>query len=114
MAITITVNDKKKVNAQFGEKTEIEGTLAFGSSYTTNGESFTLVQLGLEALDRMVCEATLGYVLQVDLTNKKIKAYYADYSTSTDGALIEVAAEVNLSGAGLTAVPFFASGDEVA
>lgn len=68
------------------------------ASYTTGGESLTTAQLGFsKAPDWVEIDPKGGYVFEYDKTNQKVKAYRADYDAVADGALIEVAAAVNLS-----------------
>jgi hypothetical protein len=65
----------------------------FSSSYTTGGEAFD------DRLDPPVAvilpQPKGGYVFDFDYAAKKIKAYRQN---ATTGALVEVAAAVNLSG----------------
>lgn len=110
MALVISNKSKNRVDGQFGPKMRVNGTIAFDSSYPTNGESLPVSQIGLQTVDKMFIPSYKGYTFEWDGTNKKVKAYYADYSVNTDGALIEVANAGDLSA--LTAVPFEAEGDE--
>jgi hypothetical protein len=65
----------------------------FSTSYTTGGEAFD------DQLDKPVAavfpQPKGGYVFDFDYAAKKIKAYRQN---ATTGALVEVAAAVNLSG----------------
>lgn len=50
--------------------------ITFDSSYATGGEALTAAQLGLNALDIILCETRSGYMFQYDHTNAKLQAYY--------------------------------------
>lgn len=72
----------------------------FDSSYPTGGESLNEVELGFpdnSTLLAVIPLPRLGYVFEYDYTNLKLLAYHADYSTATDGALIEVPDTTDLS-----------------
>ena len=70
----------------------------FDSSYPTGGESLPASDLGLSVVDIVLPSPKSGYIFEYDYTNSKLKAYYADYDASADGALIEVASTTDLSG----------------
>lgn len=82
-------------------KTDLQGTIravyaniTLDSSYPTGGEA---VDIGLDTIHSAHLEPDDGYIFKYDYTNNKILAYYADYDDTADGALIEVAAAVDLS-----------------
>ncbi len=79
-----------------GKFTKCKGTVAFDSSYPTGGEDYS-AGLGTKVVHLEVSPSA-GYVFSTDYTNKKILAYYADYSTSTDAALIQVPDTTDISG----------------
>lgn len=88
MALAITRQDL------FGNSRIVVGTFTFSSSYTTNGEA---CDPGLGTINLATCDPCVGgYTFQYDYSAKKLKAFYADYDAGADGALIEVAAEVDL------------------
>lgn len=78
-----------------GKFKRYRGTVAFDTSYPTGGEDYS-TGLGSDVLELEV-QPSLGYVFTTDLTNKKVLAYYADYSTTTDAALIEVPGTTDIS-----------------
>jgi hypothetical protein len=109
MALTITYKEDEEIVEKCGHGYKlITGSIAFDSSYPTGGEAMDLSKKIPTDLHMVWFEANGGYVFQYDYANKKVKAYYADYSESTDGVLIEVANAVDLSG--LTDVRFGAIG----
>lgn len=64
--------------------------VALDSSYPTGGEAVTAANLGLTSVAGAVCQASGGYMAEYDITNSKLKMYYADYDATGDGPLIEV------------------------
>jgi hypothetical protein len=74
----------------------VTGTIAFDSSYPTGGEALDLTSY-FDSLKVVLLETAAGYTLEYDNVNKKVKVFYADYSTGTDGALIEVASTTDLA-----------------
>lgn len=72
----------------------VTGKFVFDTSYPTGGET---VDFGLRSVYVAVIAPASGYVLEYDATNKKVKAFYADYDATADGALIEVPNLTNLS-----------------
>lgn len=101
MALTWTINKRYKV----GKYTRVEGTVAFDTSYPTGGEDFSA---GLDPVLSLDVKPSAGYVFSTDYTNKKILAYYADYSTTVDAALIQVADTADV-GTAVTAANFEAT-----
>src|ERR1041385_5220744 len=71
MASTITLGGVPGVS---GNSRVSRGTGNLGV-YATNGVSFTARQFGLGSLDDLDIRPVAGYVLKVDYTNLKIKAY---------------------------------------
>lgn len=62
------------------------------ATYPAGGEAITANQLGLSTVSQlMVMSHPAGAVFWWDQANLKLKAFYADYSTTTDGLLIEIA-----------------------
>jgi len=104
--MTLTHSIQKR--STFGNKRVRTVDIAFDSSYPTGGESLTASDLGLSVVDLVIPSPKSGYVFEYDYTNSKIKAYYADYDATSDGALIEVANTTDLSG--VTGVRLLAMG----
>ena len=73
------------------------GTLAFDASYPTNGEAYINANFELFSVEQINVYPSLGYIFEPDLANKKIKAFYGDYSEASDGALVEVTNTGDLS-----------------
>jgi len=71
--------------------------VTFDASYVTNGEPFTLAEVGLADVDVAVVSPAAGFVFEYDIANDKIKAFYGNYDGGADGPLVEVANAVNLS-----------------
>lgn len=85
----------------------VTGTIAFDSSYPTNGESITTIADKFATVYGVLVSPASGYTFEYDIANKKVKAFWVD--TTVDGAaLAEVANTTNLSA--LSAVPFIAWG----
>ena len=70
MALTFTLSDQPVIE---GPYKRIRGTIAWDSSYPTNGEDYA-TGLGTNVLN-LECTPYAGYVFQTDYTNKKIKAF---------------------------------------
>ncbi len=85
----------------------LTGSLAFDSSYPTGGESVDLSNI-FSDIHLVLIEPKAGYVFEYDYTNKKVKAYWADYDGAADAVLIEVTDTTDLSA--LTDVRFMAIG----
>lgn len=66
-------------------------TATWDNSYPTGGEALTANNVGLTTVSAMIPVPSSGFTYQYDASNAKLIAYYADYSTTTDGALIQVA-----------------------
>jgi len=89
MSLSITRQDL------FGTSRIVIAVFTFDSSYPTGGEA---CDPGLGTVNIALSDPSVsGYVFQYDYTNKKLKAFYADYDAGADGALIEVANGVDLS-----------------
>ena len=69
----------------------IKLTCGGSETYATGGISFDPSDVGISTLHMALFDGTDGYIAQVDVTNKKVKLYYADYDAASDGVLIEVA-----------------------
>lgn len=97
MALSLTYGERQNPGSQF----MIPATVTFDSSYLTGGETLTAATFGLDRFENIVVTDSEGYTYDTDIATggatALLKAYYADYSTSTDGALIEVANTVDLS-----------------
>ena len=93
MALTVTV----KGRTVDGNVRRTWGTLAFDASYPTDGELYINANFELVSVEQINVYPSVGYVFEPDLTNKKIKAFYGDYSQAADGALVEVTNTGDLS-----------------
>lgn len=102
MAATVTISRTNVV----GNQREVQGTIAFDDSYPTGGEAVAAADFGLSEVYDLDVRPNDGYVFQY--LDGKVLAFYADYSSSTDGALIEVANADDL--AGVTDATFVARG----
>jgi len=102
---TKSVNHNTNTSVLSGRLHIEVGTIAFDSAYPTGGEALTFE--GFTPVAVMI-QSSAGYVFSWDTTNNKVIAYYADYSTGTDGVLIQVANGVSLSS--LSAVQYIAIG----
>lgn len=79
----------------FGNSRVVAGIFTFSNSYATGGEG---CDAGLGTIDIAIADGSVsGYVFEYDYANRKLKAYYADYDDTGDGALIEAAATTDLS-----------------
>ncbi|TVL98679.1 MAG: hypothetical protein CV087_20840 [Candidatus Brocadia sp. WS118] len=89
MALSVTRQDL------FGNSRVVVAVFTFDASYATSGEA---CDPGLGTINIALSDPSVsGYVFQYDYTNKKLKAFYADYDAGADGPLIEVANGTNLS-----------------
>lgn len=74
-------------------------TIGFDSSFAAGGEALTRATLGFssaaDASFAVIAGSVGGYVLEYDLTNQKLLAYWVD--TSTDGAPMAAADTADLS-----------------
>lgn len=86
----------------------VRGTIAFDSSYPTNGEAWDLSKIFPTEVQAVFIENKSGYIFEYDKTNKKLKAFYFDYDAGADGPAIEVANDVDLEA--LTGIGFLAIG----
>jgi len=85
----------------------LTGTIDMGT-YATGGEDLSFDSFFNKGVVQCFIGNKDGYVFEYDPVNETVKAYYADYDASADGALIEVPNETDLSG--VTDIPFFAVG----
>lgn len=102
MALVATVSRVLK-NTDGTKK--VIGTLAFDSSYPTNGEDYSST-LGNDVMSLQI-HSFSGYTFHPDYANKKIKVYVGDNDNAGDAPGAEVANTTNL--AALSAVPFEAT-----
>ncbi|MHC4748741.1 MAG: hypothetical protein ACYTFW_02595 [Planctomycetota bacterium] len=93
MALTVTIDDK----SVFGNRKVRMGSIAFDSSYPTDGEPFTAAMFALSKIKKLRVYPAAGYVVEVDHTNSKVKVFWNDYDAGADAALIEVTNATNLS-----------------
>lgn len=93
MGLTITNNEMENA----GSVALATGTIAFDTSYPTNGESLIPSNVRLNKIISVQVEPNDGYVFQYDYTNQKLKAFWVD--TTVDGApLVEVTDTTDLVG----------------
>lgn len=106
MSVSVTYGDRGKNATQFS----IPFTLTFDDSYPTGGETITAVNFGLDRFENISISQSKGYTFDAIIAaggaTALIKAYYAEYSTSTDGVLIDVANETDLSAVSVTGVAY--------
>lgn len=76
----------------------ITGYLSF-ATYITDGVPMDISLDIPNRVDIVIVEPKGGYIFNYDYTNRKLLAYYADYSTGTDAVLIQVASGVDMSAA---------------
>lgn len=104
MALTIAFDDQSRMD----RKSIRVGTIAFDSSYPTDGEALAAADLNLRGITWLMVSPKSGYVFEYDYTNSKLKAFYGDNNNASDGPLVEVPNTTNLST--LTDAKFFAIG----
>ena len=104
MALTVNITRMSKIDRESVR----EGTIDFGASYPTGGESLTPANLNLQDINHIDISSKNGYLFEYDYANKKVKVLYFDYDAAADGAAIEVANGTDLSA--LTGVRFRAYG----
>lgn len=102
MAAVVTIDRTNVV----GNQREVQGTIALDNAYATNGYAVSAADLGLSQIFQLHVNPSKGFVF--DYVSGKVVAFYADYSSSSDGALIEVANEGDASA--VTAASFTARG----
>jgi hypothetical protein len=101
MALTVTLDGFPRL---LGNRKVVTGTVTFDSSYPTGGESITLIQLGLSALQNLDVtneygSSTTAYMVtwNKSATAPKLFAYMGDNNNASDGPFIEVANTTDLS-----------------
>jgi len=104
MALTIAFDKSSRVDR---ESIRV-GTIAFDSSYPTNGEALAASDLNLRGIAFLLVSPKSGYVFEYDYSGNKLKAYYGDNNNAADGPLIEVPNTTDLST--LTGAKFIAIG----
>jgi hypothetical protein len=89
MAPTVSITQPAKIDQLRANVV----SFTFDATYPAGGEAVTANQLGLGTVIAVVpMGSPAGATYEYVASTGKIKAYYADYSTSTDGLLIEIAA----------------------
>ena len=73
-------------NTIFGNRVVATGTIAFDSSYPTGGESLTANNVGLNTIDYIGIQTTLGLIFEYDYTNAKILAYLMGVTTGASAS----------------------------
>lgn len=64
-----------------GDRRKVVKSVAFDSSYPTGGESLTAADFGLTVIDYVLPSFSVGFSLEYDKSNSKLKAFY----TNADG-----------------------------
>jgi hypothetical protein len=106
--MTLVTTYNKAAEQCAGSQRTTFGSLAFDSLYPTNGEPFTARQFGLTRLYQLHVSPSAGFVFEPDHTALKLKAFYGNWDSVSDGPLIEVPNNTNLSA--LTGVRWQAEG----
>lgn len=84
-----------------GDRRAVLFSITPDSSWLAAGEALARSAFGFTArTDLVLFEQKGGYTFEYDDTNQKVLAYYADYSSGTDGALIAVPDTTDISGIG--------------
>lgn len=96
MALTLTDVSDRVV----GDRRKVTKSVAFDSSYPTGGESLTPADFGLTVIDYIEPTHSVGFALEYDGTNQKLKAFYtnagtADITTNTGGVVDDDSAASN-------------------
>ncbi len=91
MAATVSVIQRTKLGHNFNVAL---CTWAWDATYPAGGEAATANQLGMTTVSAVipVSSNTAGYVYNWDAANSKLLAYYGNYDSTADGALIDIAA----------------------
>ncbi len=88
----MTVTFAQVVRARIDQQNLVITNVTLDATYPAGGEAITANQLGLSTISSVIVASNpAGAVFWWDQANLKLKAFYADYSTTTDGLLIEVA-----------------------
>lgn len=99
MALTKAV-DRTTGTFVLGDRRAVLFTITPDSAWLEAGESLSKADLGLVVVDLILFEQKAGYTFEYDDTNNKVLAYYGNYSESSDGALVAVPDDANISGIG--------------
>lgn len=78
MALTVTLTD----TGSAGNLRWSRGTIAFDSSYASNGESFTPEDIALKTIDHVTIHPNSGYVFEYDYSNEKVIAFSPDIAST--------------------------------
>ena len=106
MALTTTID---RVTGPFAmaNRQAVIFQLTPDSAWLAAGEALSKSALGFTArVDLVLFDQAGGYTFAYDYTNEKVLAYYADYSSGTDGALIAVVDDVDLSALRIRGIAF--------
>jgi len=93
LAASVAIKNRIK----FGNAYAVIADVTFDSSYATGGEEVKPAQLGLRNVFLVQAGNSGGYAFEYDYTNTKLKAYYGDNDSASDGPLVEVPNATNLS-----------------
>jgi len=95
MALVVTYN--KAAEQCGGSQRTTFGSLAMDSLYPTNGEAFSPRQFWLSKLFNLHVFPSQRFLFEVNYAENKLKAFYANYDSLSDGPLIEVPNNTNLA-----------------
>lgn len=101
MALSLVKGEGPRNDFSVGPKRVRKVAYTADNSYPTGGYAMTLQQLGLSALEEAIALNGMnaqGYVIRVDVPNKKLMFFYGDYNNAADGPLIEVPNATSLTG----------------
>ena len=93
MSLTLNPRDADK---RVGKDRLWVGKMTFDSSYPTGGESIAALTTDNKVL-AMLGASGGGYIFEFDYDNQKLKVMYGDYSNGSDGVLVQVPNETDLS-----------------
>ena len=94
------ISSKSTFNAQAANGLKlapIKITCGGSETYSTGGISFDPSAVGISTLHGAIFNPADGYMMQVDISNKKIKLMYGDYDAAADGKLIELADSTSIA-----------------
>lgn len=99
MALTVTLDGFPRL---LGNRRVVTGSVTFDASYPTGGESITLIQLGLSALQNLdvtnsASEGAFVIAWNKDVNDPVLSAFMGDNNNASDGPFIEVADTTDLS-----------------
>ena len=92
MALSVSISKTDSVGRYLKAKT---GTITFDSSYPSNGEALSALDLGFStSVEVLVAAPAGGLIFEYDKANSKIKAFYPTGGGATPAALAAPAVTV--------------------